>query len=106
MNDSRGRHHAVQDGAAGSRSKAALIRRLRRVEGQVQGLQKMIATERDRVDVLTLVAQVRGALHSIAALVLEAHLVESADAAVLTDDPDDRDRLVAKTVKIFRTWAT
>jgi DNA-binding FrmR family transcriptional regulator len=106
MIDSRGGHYAMPDGAAGSRSNAALIRRLRRVEGQVQGLQKMVATERDRVEVLTLIAQVRGALHSVAALILEAHLVESAEVARQGAESDDRDRLVAKTVRIFKKWAT
>ena len=106
MIDPRATDLTIPDAAAGSRSKAALIRRLRRVEGQVKGLQKMVATERDRAEILTLIAQVRGALHGVAALLLEAHLVEGAKAALLTGDPAGRDRIVAKAVKVFKKWAT
>jgi len=92
--------------AAGPRSKAALIRRLRRVEGQVQGLQKMVATERDREEILVLIAQVRGALHGVAALVLQTQLVEGAKASLLADDPVDRDRIVANILRLLKSWAT
>lgn len=106
MIDSTGGLGAVPDRSAGSRSKSALIRRLRRVEGQVRGLQKMVDAGRDHVEILTLVAQVRGALQSVAALVFESYLVESVGAALWTEHGSDHDHLVAKTVKMFKKWAT
>ncbi len=89
---------------AGSRSQAALIRRVRRVEGQVQGLQRMIEAGRDRLDILTLIAQARGGLHSIGTIVLEDHLIATLDGARSAPDPGDRDRWFSRLVKVFKSW--
>jgi CsoR family transcriptional regulator, copper-sensing transcriptional repressor len=106
MMDAKGNDAVRLEKAADSRSKAALVRRLRRVEGQVQGLQKMIVTARDPVEILMLVAQVRGALQSVAALVFEDYLVQSAAAVRTAEDQAKRDRLIALTVRMFKRWAT
>lgn len=47
--------------------------RLRRVEGQVRGLQKMIDEDRYCIDVLTQVGAVKAALDSVALLLLADH---------------------------------
>jgi len=47
--------------------------RLRRVEGQVRGLQKMVDEDRYCIDVLTQVAAVKAALDSVALLLLADH---------------------------------
>lgn len=51
-----------------------LVRRLRRIEGQVRGLQKMVAEGRYCVDVLTQVDAVTAALARFQDQVLESHL--------------------------------
>lgn len=50
--------------------------RLRRVEGQVRGLQKMVDEEQYCVDVITQSSAVRSALSAIEDLMLENHLSE------------------------------
>ena len=50
--------------------------RLRRVEGQVRGLQKMVAEEQYCVDVITQSSAVRNALSAVEDLMLENHLSE------------------------------
>ena len=47
--------------------------RLRRVEGQVRGLQKMVADDRYCIDVLTQVGAVKSALDSVALILLSDH---------------------------------
>ena len=94
------------DFVAGSRSKAALVRRLRRIEGQARGLQKMVEEERDAAEILMQIASVREALHSAAALILESHLAENAEAILLAKSIDENEHLVAKTLDVFRKWAT
>jgi DNA-binding FrmR family transcriptional regulator len=54
--------------------KDALLKRLRRIEGQVRGLQNMIEEERYCIDVLTQVSATRSALESVALGVLEDHV--------------------------------
>lgn len=48
--------------------------RLRRIEGQVRGLQKMIEDDKYCIDVLTQVSAVTKALQSVALGLLEDHL--------------------------------
>lgn len=54
--------------------KARILNRLRRLEGQVRGLQKMIEDERTCRDVLTLLSGVRSALDATADVILENYL--------------------------------
>lgn len=53
--------------------KEDLIQRLRRIEGQVRGVQKMIEEDRYCVDILTQLAAIRAAAHKVALTILEAH---------------------------------
>jgi DNA-binding FrmR family transcriptional regulator len=56
-----------------SADKDPLIKRLRRVEGQVRGLQGMIAADRYCIDVLTQIAAVQAALDKVALNLLDDH---------------------------------
>ena len=55
-------------------NKAAHLRRLRRVEGQVRGLQRMVESDEYCIDVLTQVSAATKALESFALALLEEHL--------------------------------
>ena len=57
-----------------SEQKDALLKRLKRIEGQVRGLQKMIEDERYCIDILTQVAAVTAALDGVALGVTEDHV--------------------------------
>ena len=52
----------------------ALINRLKRIEGQVRGLQRMVEEDTYCIDVLTQVSATTKALQSVALLLLEDHL--------------------------------
>ena len=55
-------------------NKAALLKRLARIEGQVRGISGMIEGDRYCVDVLTQVAAVKSALDAVAMQLLENHM--------------------------------
>ncbi len=55
-------------------TKKAQIHRLRRIEGQVRGLQRLIEDDNDCVDVLTQVSATTRALESFAIQLVEQHL--------------------------------
>ncbi len=54
--------------------KTRIIHRLRRLEGQVRGLQKMVEEDRECKDILTLLSGVRSALDSVGEEILETYL--------------------------------
>src|SRR6187397_452608 len=81
---------ARRDHAAGvdPEIKAASLRRLRRIEGQVRGLQKMVEDDRYCPDILTQVASVREALRAVARGLTRNHLMHCVAQAHGTDKAD------------------
>jgi DNA-binding FrmR family transcriptional regulator len=58
------------------------LRRLRRIEGQVRGLQRMIEEDKYCIDILTQVSAATKALQSVALGLLEVHLSHCVTEAV------------------------
>lgn len=56
-----------------SRDKADLLERLKKIEGQVRGLQKMIEEDRYCVDVLVQIAAVKAGINKVGLSLLEGH---------------------------------
>lgn len=70
-----------------SEDRQKVLTRLRRIEGQVRGLQRMVEEDRYCIDVLTQVAAVKAALESVSLILLNDHMdhcvvdaIESGDA--------------------------
>ena len=55
-------------------TKDAHLKRLRRIEGQIRGLQRMVEQDTYCIDILTQVSAATRALESVALLLLEEHL--------------------------------
>jgi DNA-binding FrmR family transcriptional regulator len=55
-------------------NKDAYVKRLRRIEGQVRGLERMVEDDKYCIDILTQVSAVTKALQSVALALLEEHL--------------------------------
>ena len=50
-----------------------IIDRLRKVEGQVRGIERMVEDDRHCLDILTQIAAVRSAINRVGTVLLEAH---------------------------------
>jgi DNA-binding FrmR family transcriptional regulator len=77
-------------------SKDDVLKRLRRVEGQVRGLQRMVEEDTYCIDVLTQVAAATKALQSVAVGLLDEHLRHCVTDAVSHGGEAEADRLVAE----------
>lgn len=62
--------------------KEANLKRLRRIEGQVRGLHKMVEDDRYCADIVTQVASVQEALRGVARQLMRNHLKHCAAAAI------------------------
>ncbi|HET8681677.1 MAG TPA: metal-sensitive transcriptional regulator [Micromonosporaceae bacterium] len=67
--------------------KPALLGRLRRIEGQVRGLQRMVEEDVYCIDVLTQISAATRALQAVAVGLLESHLAHCVVAAAREGDP-------------------
>ncbi|MDH6141396.1 MULTISPECIES: metal-sensitive transcriptional regulator [Kitasatospora] len=65
-----------------SKNKADHLKRLRRIEGQARGLQRMVEEDVYCIDILTQVSATTKALQSFALALLEEHLAHCVAAAV------------------------
>jgi DNA-binding FrmR family transcriptional regulator len=74
--------------------KDAHLKRLRRIEGQVRGLQRMVSSDAYCIDVLTQVSAATKALESVALLLLDEHLAHCVTDAIQAggDEADQKVR--------------
>jgi DNA-binding FrmR family transcriptional regulator len=69
--------------------KAANLNRLKRIEGQVRGLQKMVEDDRYCADILVQVASVQEALRGVGRNLMENHLQHCAMKAINSGKPKE-----------------
>ncbi len=75
----------VRTSTSYSEDKEALLKRLRRMEGQVRGLQQMIETDRYCLDIVQQINALSSAAREVALLLMEDHLRGCVDAAIKED---------------------
>lgn len=71
-----------------SRNKPEVQRRLKRIEGQVRGLSRMVEEDTYCIDVLTQISAATRALQSVALQLLGDHLAHCVQDAVASGGPD------------------
>ena len=74
-------------------SKEDYLKRLRRIEGQVRGLQRLVDEDTYCIDVLTQVAAVTKALQAVSLGLLEDHVSHCVVDAARTSDADAQAKL-------------
>ena len=75
---------------------------LRRIEGQVRGIAKMIEDERYCIDIVTQIEAVRAALARVSADLLRSHIEHCVHDAMHSSNPTDRKKVVDELVGVFR----
>ncbi len=80
--------------------KADLTARLRRIEGQVRGVQRMIDEDRDCPDVLQQMAAIRSAIHQASLLLTRAYLACYFEDPGRSEPEEVLDRLMATLSKL------
>ena len=83
--------------------KLRLQGRLKRIEGQVRGIQRMVDEDRYCIDVLTQLAAVKAALDAVALVLLEDHtehcVIEAIESGDGTEKVRELNEAVARLVK-------
>lgn len=79
--------------------KDAYLRRLRRIEGQVRGIARMVEEDKYCIDILTQVAAVTKALHAVSLGLVEEHIGHCVVGAANEPDPEKRGDAIDAKVK-------
>ena len=75
---------------------------LRRIEGQVRGVQKMIDEERYCIDVDNQVDAMRAALTRVKADLLRQHLKHCVHTAMNSTQRSEQDRVIEELIDVFK----
>jgi DNA-binding FrmR family transcriptional regulator len=82
--------------------KADVLKRLRRIEGQARGLQRMVEEDQYCIDILTQVSAMTKALQSVALNLLDDHLHHCVQHAVADGGPEGQAKLDEASAAIAR----
>jgi CsoR family transcriptional regulator, copper-sensing transcriptional repressor len=83
-------------------TKDQLLKRLRRIEGQVRGVEGMVEDDRYCIDVLTQISAVQAALDKVALGLVDQHARHCVMGAEGDDQRDKTDELMAAVARMMR----
>ena len=82
-------------------SKASTLKRLKRIEGQVRGLARMVDEDRYCIDIVTQIGAVRAALRRAEEEILRDHVAHCVAHAITSGDKADQRRKVAELMDVM-----
>ena len=82
-------------------TKAKALARLRRIEGQVRGIQRMVEDEKYCVDILHQIAAVEGTLEQVQKLLLGRHIESCVADAIRSGNTRERSRKIEELIEVF-----
>ncbi|CCB65733.1 MULTISPECIES: metal-sensitive transcriptional regulator [unclassified Hyphomicrobium] len=82
-------------------TKAACLKRLSRIEGQVRGIAKMVEDDRYCIDVVTQISAVRAALRRLEEEVLKDHVAHCVEHAIASGNSAEQRRKVAELMDVL-----
>ena len=88
-----------------TQTKAKTLGRLRRIDGQVQGIQRMVEEDKYCVDILLQLTAVQGAVEQVQKLLLGQHLESCVADAVRSSSSRDRQRKMEEVLEVFARFS-
>jgi CsoR family transcriptional regulator, copper-sensing transcriptional repressor len=82
-------------------SKAACLKRLSRIEGQVRGLSRMVEEDRYCIDIVTQIAAVRAALRRVEEAVLHDHIGHCVEHAIESGSKSDQRQKITELIEVL-----
>lgn len=78
--------------------------RLRRIEGQIRGVQKMIEEKRYCVDILTQLSSIVGAIKGVEENILERHLKGCVQHSFIKGKSEDKAKKIDEVIKVLKKF--
>jgi DNA-binding FrmR family transcriptional regulator len=78
------------------------LTRIKKIAGQVAGIQKMVQEERYCVDILTQIKAAKSALQSLESVILEEHLHHCLSHAAASKDKSVMDEKIAEITELLK----
>ena len=82
-------------------AKTSSLRRLRRIEGQVRGIARMVVDDRYCIDVVTQISAVRAALRRAEEEILADHVGHCVEHAIMSGNKREQRQKVAELIAVL-----
>ena len=82
-------------------AKTASLRRLKRIEGQVRGLARMVEDDRYCIDIVTQIGAVCAALRKVEEEVLRDHVAHCVEGAIASGNKGQQRRKIVELMNVF-----
>jgi CsoR family transcriptional regulator, copper-sensing transcriptional repressor len=82
-------------------AKESALKRLRRIEGQVRGLIRMVEEDRYCIDIVTQISAARAALRKVEEEVLHDHVAHCVEHAISSGNKAEQRRKVAELMEVL-----
>lgn len=78
--------------------------RLKRIEGQIRGVQKMIQEKRYCIDILTQLSSIVGAIKAVEESILERHLKSCVKTSFQEGTQEDKNKKIEEVIDVLRKF--
>jgi CsoR family transcriptional regulator, copper-sensing transcriptional repressor len=96
-------HHAAP--GTHDHDKSDVLARLKRIEGQVRGVHRMVEENRYCIDVLTQISAVHESLRKVSELLLRDHLDHCVTNAIDSGEKREKERIYDELADLFNKYA-
>ncbi|MFQ5867331.1 MAG: metal-sensitive transcriptional regulator [bacterium] len=80
------------------------LNRLRRIEGQIRGIQKMITNKRYCIDILTQISSAVGAIMEVENNILNRHLRSCVHGSLKKGNREEREKKIEEIIEVLRKF--
>ena len=86
-------------------TKHRALTRLRRIQGQVQGIQRMLEEDKYCVDIMLQLSAVQGALEQVSKLLMHRHIESCVTDSLKTGSDRDRAKKIEELIEVFSRYS-
>jgi DNA-binding FrmR family transcriptional regulator len=81
------------------------LERLRKIEGQIRGIQKMIERESYCIDIITQLSAVESALKQVSLIIMKRHLESCVTEAMKSGKKEDKETKINELMEVFERFS-
>jgi len=78
-----------------------VLERLKRIEGQVKGILRMVEEDKYCIDIINQISAVKGALNKVALIILQNHVESCVSEAIKNEDSEEKIEELIETIQKF-----
>ncbi len=86
-------------------TKQRTLARLRRIEGQVQGVQRMVEEEKYCVDVMLQISAIQGALEQVSKMLMHRHIESCVMDSMKAGSDQERAKKIEELIEVFSRYS-